>query len=624
MPSAMDYITKVIAANNIAGDIEETVLEEMAQQLVEDHQTDKGTMTEWFTKMEAGIKFARLVKEDKTYPHDKAANIKFPLITSAALHYNARTYPAIAPSGNPVLTKVHGEDPDGKKAARGERTADYTSHQLRNEIVAWEEDTDRLTFIGPIVGTMLKKVWFDPAVDEPRSKLCVAGKVIINHNITHISEAPAITEEFELRYHEIESRIRSNVWGDVRDKLNLQDDEKSKPVEFLEQHMRFDLDDDGYDEPYIVTLHVDSQTVVRVVANFALEDVMLADDGSIITVKPSTYFVPYTFLPAFDGGFWGDGLGMLLGDMSETINSMLNMIMDSGHYQSLPSGWIAGKDLRIKPGNNRMVPGEFRTVNATGGDLRGAIVQAQMPEPSNVLFQMLGLLIDMGRDISSSKDITPEQGAQMTATTTMALVDQGERVFNASYKRMYRALSAEFKLLFKLNKNVNPEKYNAFFDDEEQHDPKADFDASGMDVTPIADPKAVTNTQKAAKAQFLMEMAQAGMLDPAAAMTRVLEVMAIEDVEELIPQQSPQDQMIQELQMVDAQLDLKLKAAKIDLDMANTIKAIADAEAAEDGQQLQQYADALTVMKQEIEVAQQRAQPMGQQAAQPAGQPAQQ
>jgi chaperonin GroES len=284
------------------------------------------------------------------------------------------------------------------------------------------------------------------------------------------------------------------------------------------------------------------------------------------------------------------------------------MLLDAGHYNALPAGFIGGQDLRIKPGVMRLAPGEFKTVNQRGDDIRKGIVHLNMPAPSPVLFELLGLLIEMGKDIASAKDITSEQARSMTATTTMALVDQGERIFSVSFKRVYRSLCKEFKLLFNAIRMMDPGKYTEFFDT--QVDLQADFNPDDMAVTPVADPKAVTNTQKAAKAQFLYEAAQSGLLNPHAAMARVLEAMNIEDIEELVPQPNPQAQALEEMQLVDVQLSLKLKAAEIDMKLAQTAKAMAEAEAEDEMKDIRQYREALEAMKDEAEIERSRLESM--------------
>ena len=594
----LEYLKVVTGRANLVGDIDDDVLNKLKIRIQETYEADKTSMSDWFNKMKRGLELASLVKDDKTYPHDRAANVKFPLLTQAAMQYNARVYPAIVPSGDPIKAKVHGEDPDGAKASRQARVTEYGSYHLREVMENWEEDMDRLTFIGPIVGTMFKKVWYEPSLDAPRSKLCRAGSVIVNHNITHLRDAPAITEELFYRPHEIETKIRSGLWEDVREKIDDADDPTAS-IEFLEQHLRFDLDEDGYDEPYVVMIHADSGAICRVVANFTMQDVQMAGD-EVLSTTPRSYFVPYTFMPSFDGGFHGDGLGMLLGDTSETINTTINMLLDAAHYSATPAGFVGGRDLRIKPGIMRLRPGEWRTLAQKGDDIRKGMVQLDMPEPSPVLFQLLGLLVEMGKDIASAKDISPDQARQMTATTTMALVDQGERVFSVSYKRIYRALCKEYRLLFDALRMTNEEKYAEFFDTPA--DLQADFNPDDMAISPVADPKAVTNTQKAAKAQFLYEAAQTGMISPQEAMSRVLEAMNIEDIDELVVPPDPRAQAINEMQFLDAQLGLRMKAAEIDHKIAETTKAMAQAEAEDGSVDIRQYMETLEAMKKEIEI----------------------
>lgn len=602
--SLEERLNDFIGMENIP--VPDEIQTEMVQQILQDYETDKKSMKDWFDDSKQGLELAKLTKQDKNYPFKGAANIKFPMVTSAALSFNAKTYQAVVPGGKPVLAKVHGEDPQGAKAARATRVSDYTSYQLLEEIPGWETDMDRLTFIGPVVGMMFKKVWFDPAMNEIRSKLCLPGKVIINHNIAHIGDAPAITEELEFQQHEIETKVRTGIWTDVD--LNLPKDDKNKPVKFLEQHMRYDLDKDGYDEPYIVVVHNESKKIVRIITNFDLDDVMLnKNKDRILAIKPKTYFVDYTFLPAFDGGFHGSGMGMLLGDISESVNTTMNLLMDAGHFQAMPSGMIGGQDLRLKPGIRRIAPGEWPTVNAGGDDIRKGMVQFTIPAPSDVLFKMLGLLIEMGKEISSSKDITPEQAKQMTATTTTVLVEQGERVYNASFKRLYRSLKREFKLMFKINKGLSEEKYNAYFDDSDdegnaiKYNPAEDFDLKGMDISPAADPTTVTKAQKAAKAQLLMELSAEGRLDPQEAMIRVLTAMDIEDIEKLMPKQTPMDKMLQQMQMYSAGLSLRMQGAELDNKMSDTLKNIAQAEGEEEGSQMREYMEVLKTMKQELD-----------------------
>ena len=611
-----DFLNFVTTSGNIVEYLSSKELNDIAMDVDERHKIDKDSMSEWFDVMKRGLDFASMTKEDKTYPHSRASNIKYPLVSSAAMQYNARAYPAIVPSGDPVQCSVNGDDPDGMKSARGERVAEYISYQLKVKNQRWEADTDRLTFIGPIVGTMFRKYWYDPATQTQKSRLCTPGSVVVNNDITDLSEAPAVTEEFSLYMHDIVSRRRTGWYLDeeIDGEEHL---DKTKPQEFIEQIRRIDLDDDGYEEPYIVTMHKDSRKIFRIAAAFDLDDVRVSEDGSqILAIEAAEFYVDYHFLPSFDGGFMGHGLGMLLGDLSETVDTILNQLMDAGHYSMLGGGFIGAKDFRIKGAGARFEPGEWKHVNFHGGDIKNGIVPMTYPEPSGVMFQLLGLMIDAGRELSSTSNIMTGDAANanMPVGTVMALIDQGMQVFTASYKRVYRGLKKEFALCSRMNmRYLRPETYNEFFDGPEQYDPREDFDLSDMDVTPVADPKSVTDMQKMARAQFLLELSERGMVDKTEALTRVLRAASIDDIESLIPQPNPMDAQLQQAQIMSFELDMRLKSADIDKKMAETqaqlakaAKDVASAESEELGRNLQTYMNELTAMKEIMSLEQQR------------------
>ena len=620
---ALEFAEVVSSADNLVEQISDRVKAEWSEEIKLGYDVDKASMKDWIDHSEKGIELATLLKEEKNYPFPGASNVKYPLIVSAALQYNARAYPAIVPSGDPIMCTVHGNDPQGLKAARGQRVSTYGSFQLKTENNNWEEDTDKLTFIGPIVGSMFRKYWYDPATDAQRSRLCDPGAVILDNNIHTLEDAPRISEEFGLWPHEVAERKNSGIFANIE----LSDDDlptKEKRVEFIEQHCRYDLDDDGYPEPYIVTIHKADDVIVRVVAAFDMDDVRVSQDDTpkILAIKASTYFIHYPFLPSFDGTFLGSGFGLLLGDLSETANTMINMIVDSAHFAAQPSGFIGAKDFQIKGGATRFNPGEWKTVHARGGDIRNGLVELSVPQPSPILFQVLGMMIDASKEVSSTSSImTGDAGnANMPVGTVMALIEQGMQMFTASYKRIYRSLKKEFALLSRLNvRYLSVEKYSAFFDemDEEgqpvQLNPTADFDLSNMDITPVADPKSVTDMQKMAKAQFLLDLAEKGMVDQGAAITRILDAAGIEDRDELIPQANPMDEQMQQMTMLSMKADLQLKAAQVESEIAKAsasnakaIKDMSDAEAQEAGAQMNEYLQVLQALKTEIEVGQQQ------------------
>lgn len=595
--SPAEFVAFAVGSQNLAAEMDEGQLDQIAQDVVGDYDMDKESMADWFQQMERGLKLASLIKEDKSYPFSGSANVKYPLVTSAALQFNARAYPAIVAPDQVVKAKVWGDDQGGMKAARALRVSTFMSWQLTASVTEWEEGTDDLLVLLPIVGEMFRKWWYDPAKGRLRCRLIRPGKLIVNNNVQDINDAPRCTEELPLYPVEIQNRINSGQFVDFE---WTEDNDVQGPQDFLEQHTRIDLDEDGYPEPYVVTVHVDTQTVVRLVADFGEDDVQydtevqqietvqqVQDQATgaivavpafqevevpvgIISIKRGSYFVPFKFMPGIDGGFHGTGLGLLLGDISETINSLINMLLDAGHYASLGGGWI-GSDFRVKGGGQRFRPGEWKKTQATGTDIKNSIVPMTFPGPDATLFQMLGMLIEAGREIASVKDTmtgeAPRQ--QQTATTTLALIEQGMMVFTAAYKRIFRSLRHEYGLIAGLNaKSVDPAQYNAFHDEQEQYDPAQDFGMSDMDITPVADPRSVTKMQQAAKAQMLFEWSQAGLINPQSALQRMAEAMSVEDWEELAPQPDPMQQAMGEMQIEAARADLVEKRAKIELTLA--------------------------------------------------------
>lgn len=582
-----DMLQAILAAENIAELLDEARLAGIASDCLKGYRIDKESMSEWRQRMERGVELATLVKEEKSYPFEKAANVKYPLITTAALQFNARAYPAIVPSDEVVKAKVYGKDPEGKKAARAARVAEHMSWQLSSEVEEWEETTDNLLTMLPIVGTVIRKVWFDPSQGRIRVKIVDPGRFVMNDKAKTMQDAPRLTEELPLFPSEITERTNSGVFRKA-DYIEADGEDTEKQVTFIEQHCRIDLDGDGYGEPYIVTVCERSEKVARIVADFGAEDVRMGQDGRVRAINRGAYYVAYNFLPSMTGGFFGTGLGALLGDISESINTIINMLMDAGHMASRGGGFI-GSEFRIKGGSQQFRPGEWKMVQARGGDIKAAVVPMTFPGPDATLFQLLGLLIEAGKEVASVKDIlTGEAGKNMTATTTLALIEQGMMVFTAAYKRIFRALKREFKLIAKINaETVDPRAYAAFHDampdpammqqamvqgaQLPQIAPQTDYALGDMDIEPVADPSSVTRMQEAAKAQLLMQMAEAGMIDPAVAAKRSLEAARIGDVEELLPKPDPMQEQMMQMQTQVMQADLTLKLVSVD-------QAIADLE----------------------------------------------
>lgn len=599
---------------NIAAVLPEEKLGQISTKVVEEYLIDKNSRTLWEERISDAMDLAMMVSAQKDYPFEKASNIKYPLLTVAALQFNARAYPAIVQGDRVAKCKVVGRDPNGTKAAQAERVSEHLSYQLLAAQAEWEDDTDKLLTTLPIVGCAFRKVWYDPAIKRNRSRLVSAGSLVVNYFARSMEDVPRITEELRLYPYEIAERIRggrfiefdyenataSEPQSDDATKKEGEADpgDKDAPQLFLEQHRLLDLDEDGYPEPYVVTVHHSSQKVCRIAPNFSAESVTAGDDGQISAIRRDEYFVKYTFLPSPDGGFYGQGFGWLLKDVSESINSTLNMIMDAAHLSNIQGGLVSSQ-LGIKEKTIRLKPGEWRVITQ-GGKLSDAVLPIKYDGPSPVLFQLLGTLIESGKEVAAIKDVlTGDSPATAPVGTTLAIIEQGLQVFTSIYKRIHRALKAELKLHAKLNaKHLDPAEYNAFFDSPEPVDPQADYDSKAMDILPVSDPNSVSKMQRLAKAQLVKELATENpSMDQMAATRRVLEAADVDEIDELMappPQPNPEEEILKRKVAMNA---VKGQEADILVKQTTALKNVAQAEAAEEGTNIAAYQAVVAAMQ---------------------------
>ena len=358
--------------------------------------------------------------------------------------------------------------------------------------------------------------------------------------------------------------------------FQLQDDnDKSTPYTLLEQHTFLDLDEDGYAEPYIVTIESQSQKVLRIVPRFSPAGVEVDDKGKIISIDPIQYYTKYDFIPNPDGGFYSIGFGRLLGPLNESSNTIINQLVDAGSLSNLQSGFI-GKGLRIKMGESRFSPGEWKAVNATGDDIKKSIFPLPVRDPSPVLFNLLDLLLKSGKELASVAEIFVGKmpGQNTPATTTMATIEQGMKVFTAVYKRVYRSLAKEFQKLYVLNREyMNPEEYIDVLDQPVQ---QSDYMGPENDVVPNADPTAVSTQEKQARVQAVMQLMQLGTINPMEVTKMYLDAFEIPNAEKLInqpqpPQPDPKQQESQaklQLEQQKAQMQMQMASNKLEMERA--------------------------------------------------------
>jgi chaperonin GroES len=478
-PHPLERLQAWADSANIAGELTEDIRSQIAARVIDEYQIDKSSRSDWENEARLAMEAVLQKPEQKNYPFEKASNIKYPILTSAALQFGARSYPAMVPGDRIVKVKTVGPDPMGLKQARADRVGLHMSYQLTKQMDGWEDETDMMCHQLPVLGDGFKKIYRDVENGRNCSDFISAMNVVVNQNTKSLRDVPRITHEIELYPYQIEERIRGETFLDFEygssggtggipkpDGTAGSPNDTDAPHVFLEQHRFEDLDGDGLREPWIVTVHKDSGKCVRVVANYDLSKARVRDDGVIVRIPRRDYFVHFPFLPDPNGGFYGIGFGRLLRAIGEATNTALNQIFDAAHLQNAGGGFI-GSGMNLKKAEMRIAMNEWKQLNVPGKNIRDAIVPHQFAGPSPVLFQVLGMLIDAGKSITNVQDIlTGEATAQtMQPTTLLALIEQGLKVFTSIIKRLFRSMAREFNLLYELNRRYpDEEEYQEVID----------------------------------------------------------------------------------------------------------------------------------------------------------------
>ena len=602
---------------NLIDQMDDAKLTEMGERVIQTYGIDNGSRQEWLDGHDKALELVDYQKKAKAYPIERASNIKYPLLMMSSLQFAARAYPAIVRPGNMVRMKIEGHEPvapapeeieamveaakadpsveekldflmrKSKKAERANRVSTYLSWQLRSQIANWEDETDQLLHKLPLVGCAFRKVYTCGATGKKKAMLVGADKVVINMTARSVEEAPRISECFDVYPYQLEAKILAGEWADIRQKIGYAPEheiDNQKPIEFIEQHCRLDLDGDGYSEPIVVICHKDTGTVARIELNYDKEDVKQDGNGRTVAIEPLQIYCKYDFLPNPRGGIYGVGFGHILRDVVDGINTTFNQIFDAAHLQNSSGGFMA-KGTRIGRGEQgdklHVSQNRYHYVNSTGGDLRNSIVPFEHKGPSAVLFEVLGMLVDSGKELASIKDVlTGDTGSStnLPVGTTLALIEQGLQVFSAIYKRIFRAMNKEFNVLFRLNhKDLKFDQYREVVDDLEAS--VDDFEPDDFDIVPFADPNAVTNMQKLGRAQFLQQFLEDPMLNKKEIYTRLFEATGIDNQERLFAPPDTVAQQMQEISVRTADAVARKEAADAELKLAQSQKALAEAGA---------------------------------------------
>jgi chaperonin GroES len=631
--SVKDKLKSYAKMVNIAeeANIDKEILQKIGDRVLRGFKEDFDSMSDWLRDVKQVEELAALVSKKKTTPLPNSANIKYPLITKACYEFSSRTYPELIQDGKVVKARVLGKDIEGTKELAAQRVSDYMNYQLLFSNTEWELELDRLLHMLALVGFVCRKTYYDPIKESIRSIICDYKDLIINSEVKSIEDARRVSHVIHLRLNDLIEGSRAGVYCEeaVQELLDEHEGDDLDPqIDVIEQHTYYDLDEDKYAEPYIITVEKVSGKVLRIAPRFSDEstDIVVKKD-KIQRIVPLQMFTDYHFLVSPKGKFQSVGFGILMLQLNETINSLLNQLIDAGQLANLQGGYMDSRLTQIDSGDSLHDPGEWKKLKATAGaSLKDGIVPINYKEPSSVLQQLLGVLIESAKDLSSSSEVMTGSSNADNAKTgaVMALQQQGIKIFTSIHRRTYRSMGSELKKVYKLNAMyLDPEEYYVVLDDKKAVF-RSDFDETTIDIIPIADPNLSSEIQRSQKNQTLAILSQLPGFDPVKCAYRMAQGSAIENVDELkmdpeagnkpnpeiIKIQAEIEHKAQEINAKHRELSIKEKELNAQLYKiqcecmklkADAILSIAKAESLEVGEQNQLYMKQLDMLSQNIE-----------------------
>jgi chaperonin GroES len=650
----------VMNAPNLCDRFDTEDLGKIGDLVYEGYFADQNSRSAWLRRNEAGMNFALQVQKDKNWPWQGCSNVIFPLITIAALQFSSRAYANIISGPDVVRCRVVGEDPTGGLTTRAERISTHMSWQCLEEDTSWEEQHDRLFINEAIVGTSFIKSYYSGELGHNVGELVLAKDLVLDYYATSVEACARKTHIKPLSRNQFHERILRGIFRDVREEAWYKTDspptsvsapmtssqaqqdnrkglsppppDRDTPFECLEQHRLLDLDQDGYAEPYIVTIEATSRQVVRIVARWDREiQVERTSSGEIIVIRPTEYFTKYGFIPSPDGGVYDIGFGVLLGPLNEAVNTSINQLLDAGTMQNSLGGFL-GRGAKIRGGEYSMAPWEWKRVDSTGDDLRKNIVPYPDRQPSTVLFNLLGLLIDYTNRVASTTEqmVGKTPGQNTPAETSRNALEQGMQVFSTIFKRIWRSMKEEFKKLHQLNAVHLPISFSFGQGNSARRE---DYLTNADLVVPTADPNITSLSQRFFQAQSIREASQqVPGYDVAYVERNFLRAMRVEAIDKFFPGPDkvppPPNPKIavaemqlkmKQLQLQDSKLQWmatlmeqkRLNGAKIIQLQAQAAQAMADVDATVATTRLEYLQMALTALQQHNQMISERITALG-------------
>jgi len=538
---------------NLAEDLSDDVLQRMSNQLLDDYKKDRVSRTDWETSYTSNLDLLGIKHTTMTRPFKGSASVTHPLLSEAVTSFQAQAYKELLPSSGPVKTRVLGvEDPE--KMNQAQRVQDFMNYMITEEMEEYTPEFDQLLFYLALAGSAFKKVYYDEVMQRAVSKFIPAEDLVVPYYASDLMECERITHVIKMGENEIlkkqaggfyrEVELKPTAAGPTEIEKKYQELEGVTPstdkqysYQVLEMHVDLNLEEfentnseKEVKVPYIVTIDEGSGEVLSIYRNYGMEDE---------TKKRKEYFVHFKFLPGL--GFYGFGLTHMIGGLSRTATQALRQLLDAGTLSNLPAGFKS-RGIRIRDDDQPFQPGEFRDVDAPGGNIKDQFQILPFKEPSATLYQLMGFVVQAGQKFAAITNMDTGNDMQNRAVgTTVSLLERGSRVMSAIHKRCYYSMRREFRLLSKVFGTYLPPIYPYSVYGADQAVKQTDFD-DRVDVIPVADPNIMSMAQRVTLANENLKIAMSNpmMHNLREAYRRVYEALGTQDIDQLlIPQEKP-------------------------------------------------------------------------------------
>jgi hypothetical protein len=542
---------------NIAEEMDEDDLVSLAGDLLGEFEEDVSSRKDYMQTYVDGLDLLGMKLEDRTEPWPGACGVYHPLLSEALVKFQAETIMETFPASGPVKTQIIGKETPEKVEAAA-RVKDDMNYQLTEKMVEYRPEHERMLWGLGLSGNAFKKVYFDPSLDRQVSIYVPTEDVVVPYGASNLETAERVTHAMrktpnDLRKLQVAGFYRDVELGDPQDTL----DEVEKKIaekmgfrataddRFKVLEMQVDLDLKGYEDkdkdgeetgialPYIVTIEKQTQTILAIRRNWN------EDDPNKIK---RNHFVHYPYIPGF--GFYAFGLIHLIGAFAKSGTSIIRQLVDCGTLSNLPGGFKT-KGLRVKGDDTPIAPAEFRDVDVASGTIKDNIMTLPYKEPSQVLYSLLGTIVEEGRRFASAADLkVSDMSAQSPVGTTLAILERTLKVMSAVQARIHYAMKQEFKLLKGIIRDYTDDEYSYQPDSAHPRVKRSDYDM--VEVIPVSDPNAATMSQKVVQYQAVLQLAQGApqIYDMPLLHRQMLEVLGIRNADKLIPStdtQKPKD-----------------------------------------------------------------------------------